>query len=77
MLLKPLLAFLVCLVARKPLRLAVSVGLSLGQIGEFTFILIALGVSFGLFDSSISNAVIPAALLSITLNPLLFRRVGP
>lgn len=74
-LLKPLLAFLVCLVARKPLRLAVSVGLSLGQIGEFTFILIALGVSFGLFDSSISNAVIPAALLSITLNPLLFRRV--
>ena len=75
-LLKPLLAFLVCLVARKPLRLAVSVGLSLGQIGEFTFILIALGVSFGLFDSSISNAVIPAALLSITLNPLLFRRVG-
>ena len=75
-LLKPLLAFLVCLAARKPLRLAVSVGLSLGQIGEFTFILIALGVSFGLFDSSISNAVIPAALLSITLNPLIFRRVG-
>ena len=75
-LLKPLLAFLVCLAARKPLRLAVSVGLSLGQIGEFTFILIAMGVSFGLFDSSISNAVIPAALLSITLNPLLFRRVG-
>ena len=61
-LLKPLLAFLVCLAARKPLRLAVSVGLSLGQIGEFTFILIAMGVSFGLFDSSISNAVIPAAL---------------
>lgn len=75
-LLKPLLAFLVCLAARKPLRLALSVGLSLGQIGEFTFILMGLGVSFGLFDAGISNAVIPAALLSITLNPLLFRRVG-
>ena len=51
-------------------------GLSLGQIGEFSFILAGVGATYGLFGPEVNNAVIPAAILSITLNPLLFPQLG-
>lgn len=71
-LVKPVTAFVVCrLFARSP-REALAVGLSLGQIGEFTFILAGVGSGYGLFGPEVSNAVIPAAIVAITLNPLLF-----
>ena len=48
---------------------------ALGQIGEFSFILAAMGISHGLFGPEVNNAIIPAAMISITLNPLLYRRI--
>lgn len=74
-LVKPVTAFAVCRVFGRSPREALAVGLSLGQIGEFTFILTGVGASYGLFGPEVSNAVIPAAMLSITLNPLLFSQL--
>ncbi len=74
---KPLAALCMTMLFRKPLRLSLSVAVSLGQIGEFSFILAAMGISYGLFGQEANNAIIPAAMISITLNPLLFRRIEP
>ncbi len=74
---KPLAALSMTLLFKKPLRLGLSVAVALGQIGEFSFILAALGISFGLFGQEVNNAIIPAAMISITLNPLLYRRIEP
>lgn len=74
-LIKPLAALIMTSLFRKPLRLSLSVAVALGQIGEFSFILAALGISYGLFDNAVNNAIIPGAIISITLNPLLYRRI--
>jgi CPA2 family monovalent cation:H+ antiporter-2 len=44
----------------------------LAQIGEFSFILAALGLDLGLISHEAQNLILAGALLSITLNPLLF-----
>lgn len=50
---------------------AVVLGASLSQIGEFSFMLAALGVSLGVLPKAGQDLVLAGALLSITLNPLL------
>jgi CPA2 family monovalent cation:H+ antiporter-2 len=54
------------------LRTALLISVSLAQIGEFSFILAALGVSLGLLSPAARDLVLAAAILSILLNPLLF-----
>ena len=49
-------------------RLAVTIAGSLAQIGEFSFILMALGASLGLLDRETHALVVGAALISITVN---------
>jgi CPA2 family monovalent cation:H+ antiporter-2 len=64
---------------RKPLSMALLVSAALAQIGEFSFILAALGVSLGLFSNDAESLIIAGALISILLNPLGFqviRRMG-
>ena len=72
---KPLAAFVVVILLKRPVKLALSVSVALAQIGEFSFILGGLGASYGLFPPAATNAMIVAAIVSITLNPLLYRRV--
>ncbi len=72
---KPLAAFVVVVLLKRPVRLALSVAVALAQIGEFSFILGSLGAGYGLFPPEATNAIIVAAMVSITLNPLLYRRV--
>lgn len=72
---KPLVALLVVLALGRPLRQAVGVAVALAQIGEFSFILTALGTSYGVLPPEATNAVIAASILSITLNPLLYQRI--
>jgi monovalent cation:H+ antiporter-2, CPA2 family len=62
---------------RYPLTTALTVGASLAQIGEFSFILAGLGVSLGLLPVEGQSLVLAAALISITLNPLLFAAIEP
>jgi CPA2 family monovalent cation:H+ antiporter-2 len=62
---------------RYPLTTALTVGASLAQIGEFSFILAALGVSLGLLPVEGQSLVLAGALISITLNPLVFAAIEP
>ncbi len=56
---------------------ALTISASLAQIGEFSFILAALGTSLGLLAPESQSLVVAGALLSITLNPFVFRVVDP
>ena len=49
-----------------------TVGASLAQVGEFSFILAALGVSLGALRQETHDLILAAALLSISLNPFVF-----
>jgi CPA2 family monovalent cation:H+ antiporter-2 len=62
---------------RYPLTTALTVGASLAQIGEFSFILAGLGVSLGLLPVEGQSLVLAGALISITLNPLVFAAIEP
>ncbi|MCM8734017.1 Kef family K(+) transporter [Azospirillum sp. A1-3] len=68
-------AFGLVLLFRYPLRTAVTVAVSLAQIGEFSFILVALGMQLGILPEEGQGLILAGALLSITANPLLFAAV--
>ncbi len=55
-----------------PVRASLRLGASLGQIGEFSFILAGLGVSMGVLDTDARSLLLGAALITITINPLIF-----
>ena len=65
-------AFLIVLMFRYPIHTALLISASLAQIGEFSFILAALGVSLGLLPPEGQSLIVAGALLSITLNPVAF-----
>ena len=69
---KSLAAFAIVLAFRYPVRTALTVSASLAQIGEFSFILAGLGVALGLLPPEGRDLILAGALLSITLNPLVF-----
>jgi CPA2 family monovalent cation:H+ antiporter-2 len=70
-------AFLLVLAFRYPLNTALTVSASLAQIGEFSFILAALGGTLGVLPSEGQSLILAGALISIALNPLLFQAVEP
>ncbi|NLS53080.1 YbaL family putative K(+) efflux transporter [Hafnia alvei] len=53
-------------------RTALTVSVSLAQIGEFAFILAGLGISLNMLSPEGRNLVLAGAILSIMINPLLF-----
>ncbi|MCC3702224.1 YbaL family putative K(+) efflux transporter [Rouxiella badensis] len=53
-------------------RTALTISVSLAQIGEFAFILAGLGISLGMLSEHARNLVLAGSILSIMLNPLLF-----
>jgi len=74
---KSLAAIVIVLALRYPLNTALTVAASLGQIGEFSFILAGLGVSLNLLSQDGMSLVLAGALISIALNPLVFASIKP
>jgi len=74
---KTLAAGALVLLLRYPLSTALTVAVSLAQIGEFSFILLGLGQSLGLVPAEATSLVVAGAIVSIALNPLLFSGVEP
>ncbi len=74
---KSLAAFAIVLIFRYPLNTALTVSASLAQIGEFSFILAALGLSLGLLPPEGHSLIVAGALISIAINPLVFRAIEP
>jgi K+:H+ antiporter len=74
---KTLAAVALVVALRYPLNSALTVGVSLAQIGEFSFILAGLGVALKLLPVEGQSLVLAGALISIALNSLLFSAVEP
>jgi len=74
---KPLAALLIVLVLGRPLRTGLTVAVGLAQIGEFSFIVGEQARSLGLLHDEGNHALVACAIISITLNPLLFRGIDP
>jgi CPA2 family monovalent cation:H+ antiporter-2 len=74
---KPLAALGIVLLLGYRLRVALSVAVALGQIGEFSFILASAGKDLAILDDRATNTLIAAAIISIMLNPALYRLIGP
>ncbi len=71
---KPLAALVVVRVLGYPLPVALGVAVALSQIGEFSFILATVGTNMGVLPSEAAlNVLVSASILSITVNPLLYR----
>lgn len=70
---KPAAALAIVALLRGGARAALTVAVGLAQIGEFSFLLAALGRSMGVLPAEAFNVLVGAAILSIALNPLLFR----
>lgn len=66
-------------VRRKGYRLidAATVGLSVAQVGEFSFILSGLGVSMGLVGQEELSLIVAAGLITIALNSVAFAGLRP
>ncbi len=74
---KPLAALGIVMLLRYPFRVALSVSVALAQIGEFSFIVAAMGRQLKILPDAAANILVAAAIVSITINPLLYRAVGP
>ncbi|MEY2585913.1 MAG: monovalent cation:H+ antiporter-2, family [Verrucomicrobiota bacterium] len=75
LLVTPLLAFLIVIVTGHAVKTALTLAAGLAQIGEFSFIVGAMAKSLGLMPESGRNVIVGAAIISISLNPLIFRWV--
>jgi CPA2 family monovalent cation:H+ antiporter-2 len=64
------------LIAGYPLRVAVLVGVTLAQVGEFSFILAERGLALGLLDQAQYQTFLAAAVLTVALTPALIA-AGP
>jgi CPA2 family monovalent cation:H+ antiporter-2 len=80
---KSVAAFLIVLAFRHPVATALTISASLAQVGEFSFILVELGINLKLLPPQGRDLILGGAILSILLNPLMFvaverlnRRIG-
>ena len=73
LLLKPLSALVIVAMLGGTLRTGLTVAVGLAQIGEFSFILAALAQSLGVLPAEGMDLLVATALVSIAVNPLLFR----
>ena len=69
---KSVAAFALVVLLRYPASTALTVSAALAQIGEFSFILAALGISLDLLPHEGQSLILAGAIISITLNPLMF-----
>ncbi|MEE9099269.1 MULTISPECIES: YbaL family putative K(+) efflux transporter [Pseudomonas] len=69
---KSVAAYIIVRLFGHPNSTALTIAASLAQIGEFSFILVGLGVSLNLLPEAGRDLVLAGAILSILVNPLLF-----
>jgi monovalent cation:H+ antiporter-2, CPA2 family len=74
---KPLTALLIVWVLRYSVRTALTVAIALSQIGEFSFLLADEARRHQLLATEAYSLLVACAILSITVNPLLFRAIEP
>jgi CPA2 family monovalent cation:H+ antiporter-2 len=74
---KPLVVVLLLALLGYPLRTVLTVPAALAQIGEFSFILAALGRSLGVLPAVATDIIVAVSIASIVVNPLVSRLIEP
>ena len=72
---KSIAAFGIVAIAGYPTRTGLTVAAGLAQVGEFSFILGTVGLSLGLLPDEGFQLIVAGSLLSIALNPFVFRSI--
>ena len=75
LIIKPLTAYLIVILFGHSHYIAATVAIALAQIGEFSFILAKMGSIYKIFPNEGDDIVVAAAIVSIAINPLLFKLV--
>ncbi|MGH7383897.1 MAG: cation:proton antiporter, partial [Candidatus Rokuibacteriota bacterium] len=73
---KPLAAITIVALLGYSSRIGLGVAIALAQIGEFSFLLAVLGRDLGVLPDAAMNPIVTAAIVSIMLNPLLYRTLS-
>lgn len=73
LLIKSLIVAVIVLLMKFPVRIAVLAGLSLAQIGEFSFVLAQAGLNFNLIGNNFYNSFLAASIFTMILTPLLIK----
>ena len=73
---KPLAAMIIVALLGYRSRIGLGVAIALAQIGEFSFLLAVLGKELGVLPDAAINPIVTAAIVSIMLNPILYRSLG-
>lgn len=69
----PLFSGLGALLSGQSLKTAVKCGLSLSQVGEFSFIIASLGVSLGVMDSFLYPVIVAVSVITTLTTPIYIR----
>ena len=70
---KPIIIFLMSRLTGYNNRISLTTGLAMGQISEFSLIIIALGLSLGHINAEISSSIVTATAISIVATAYVFR----
>jgi monovalent cation:H+ antiporter-2, CPA2 family len=70
---KPIAAFVIAALFGYGSKIAISVAIALAQIGEFSLILATVGDQLKILPAGASNLIIATAMISLALNPILYR----
>jgi CPA2 family monovalent cation:H+ antiporter-2 len=74
---KPLAALVIVALLGYSLRIGLGVAIALAQIGEFSFLLATLGMQLRVLPDAAMNAIVATAIITIMMNPLLYRATVP
>jgi len=74
---KPVTAMAIVWGLRYSFRNALTVGIALAQVGEFSFLLATEAIELKLMSEEGRSLLVATAIISITLNPLIFRLIEP
>lgn len=72
---KPLVAYFFSRFCKQSVNESLVIAVSLAQVGEFSFILSGLALAAGVVSNQLYDLILAGALLSIAINPLLFKLV--
>src|SRR5438094_38989 len=73
---KSITAFLILTFLGYGSKIAIGVAAALSQIGEFSLILATVGDQLNILPEGATNVIIAASMVSLTLNPVLYRSIG-
>jgi len=73
---KPIAAFIIVILLRYGSKIGLGVAAALAQIGEFSLILVLVGDQLKILPDGASNLIVATAIISLTLNPMLYRLTG-